>query len=42
MENPSTEHQLAVKKIMRYLNGTVDMGMMYNKGGNNQLLAYIY
>lgn len=33
MEKPTVEHQLAVNKIMRYLKGTMDLGIMYCRTG---------
>ena len=33
-------HLQATKKILRYLIGTVDYGVFYKKGGNEELVAY--
>lgn len=32
--NPKENHMMAIKRIMRYLKGTEDYGLWYNKGGN--------
>lgn len=40
MEKPTTMHQLAVKKILRYLKGTIDLGVMYSRSGNTELKGY--
>ena len=31
MENPTTEHMSAVKRILRYVKGTLDLGLVYKK-----------
>ena len=36
--NPSTEHMIAVKGILRYLNGTKDYGLCFPKDEKNFLL----
>ena len=33
MENPTTEHLNAVKRILRYIAGTIDYGCYYKHGG---------
>jgi hypothetical protein len=30
----------AVKRVLRYLNGTINLGIMYKRGGNEKLEAY--
>lgn len=41
MENPTVTHQNAVKRIMRYVKGTLEFGLVYSqKGGNNILSGY--
>ena len=32
MEKPTELHMMAVKRILRYLKGTFDMGICYKKG----------
>jgi hypothetical protein len=39
-ENPKETHVLAVKRIFRYLQGTVDYGLWYPKDTNLILRAY--
>lgn len=34
LENPSVAHWSLVKRIMRYLKGTADMGLLYCKTGS--------
>lgn len=41
MERPTTMHNQAVKKIMWYLKGTIDLGIMYNRKGDLELKAYV-
>ena len=38
-ENPTMQHWIAVKRILRYIKGTLDYGIQYRKG-NEQLLGY--
>ena len=40
MEHPTKVHLQATRKILRYLKGTVDYGVFYKKGGNEDLVAY--
>lgn len=41
MEQPTTMHLNAVKRILRYVKGTVEFGLVYTKnGGNNILTGY--
>ncbi|KAL8139011.1 hypothetical protein V2J09_005012 [Rumex salicifolius] len=41
MEAPTTAHMMAVKQILRYVRGTVDMGCVYRKEqGNEDLVGY--
>jgi hypothetical protein len=41
MEKPTTEHLLAVKKVLRYIAGTVDYGCCYGrKKGGDVLIGY--
>ena len=38
--NPSTESVLELRRIARYLSGTLEMGLVYSPSGSNQLDAY--
>ncbi|RDX97647.1 hypothetical protein CR513_19561, partial [Mucuna pruriens] len=40
MEHPKDKHFLAAKRILRYLQGTQNLGIFYKAGGNEELLAY--
>lgn len=41
LEQPNFLHQNAVKRILRYIKGTLDYGLIYSKqGGNNILTGY--
>ena len=40
MANPTEIHLQAAKRILRYLKGTFDYGIMYQKGGSTKLVAY--
>ena len=35
MENPTKLHLQIAKRVLRYLKGTLEFGIFYNKGGNN-------
>ncbi|GJT09028.1 retrovirus-related pol polyprotein from transposon TNT 1-94, partial [Tanacetum coccineum] len=39
---PTKKHLQAVKRIFRYLNGTIHMGLWYSKDTNMSLTAYAY
>ena len=39
MEKPTVMHLQAVKQIMRYLKGTVDMGLVYTQAGGEEVLV---
>jgi hypothetical protein len=38
IENPTTEHMSAVKKILRYVKGTINLGCTYKKGKEGLIL----
>jgi hypothetical protein len=41
MESPTTEHLNAVKRVLRYIAGTIDFGCHYRRGGKElRLLGY--
>ena len=39
--NPKEAHVLAMKRIFRYLKGTIEFGLWYSKGNKLTLVAYI-
>ena len=41
MAKPTEIHLQATKRILRYLKGTFDYGIMYRKGDSTDLIAYI-
>ncbi|RVW23482.1 Retrovirus-related Pol polyprotein from transposon TNT 1-94 [Vitis vinifera] len=40
MASPTEMHLQTAKKVLRYLKGTVDLGVFYQKEGNGELMAY--
>ena len=42
MDCPIKLHFQSAKRILRYLKGTIDFGVLYEKGGNEELIAYTY
>jgi hypothetical protein len=40
MEDPKESHFMAAKRILRYLQGTQNLGIFYKAGGNEELIAY--
>ncbi|WJZ87437.1 hypothetical protein VitviT2T_006816 [Vitis vinifera] len=41
MASPTEMHLQAAKRVLKYLKGTVDLGVFYQKEGNGELMAYI-
>ncbi|KAM2668095.1 hypothetical protein EV2_019715 [Malus domestica] len=40
MEHPTEVHLQATKRALRYVKGTVDLGILYKKGGIEKLIGY--
>ncbi|XP_058788342.1 uncharacterized mitochondrial protein AtMg00810-like [Vicia villosa] len=40
MEAPMTMHQQAVKRVLRYLRGTTELGLFYKREGEENLVAF--
>ncbi|XP_076912370.1 uncharacterized protein LOC143570654 [Bidens hawaiensis] len=40
MSNPMVEHYDAAKRVIRYIQGTLDFGVWYKKGGKGEMKAY--
>jgi len=40
MTNPTELHLQAAKRVLRYLKGIVDLGVLYQKKGNEELITY--
>ncbi|KAG6409034.1 hypothetical protein SASPL_132064 [Salvia splendens] len=40
MENPTTSHFKAAKRILRYLRGTIDYGLFYSQSNDYKLVGY--
>ena len=40
MERPTESHLLAAKRALRYIKGTVSLGMFYKTGGSEKLVGY--
>ena len=38
--NPTKEHWMSVKRIFRYIKGTINYGLLYKKDGNCDLVGY--
>lgn len=41
MEHPTELYLQVAKRVLRYLNGTIDFALFYQKGGNEDLIAYM-
>ena len=41
MRAPRTRHLIASKMIMKYIQGTLDFGIMYNRAWDFQLIGFI-
>lgn len=40
MENPTVVHERALKRILKYVAGTVSHGIQFNKNGNHRLIGF--
>ncbi|KAL6214302.1 hypothetical protein ACLB2K_013738 [Fragaria x ananassa] len=40
MERPTELHLSAVKRVLRYVKGTLELGILYKKGGTGDLVGY--
>lgn len=40
MEEPYYSHRKALKRVLRYIQGTVSLGLFYSKAENNKLIGY--
>ncbi|KAJ9551322.1 LOW QUALITY PROTEIN: hypothetical protein OSB04_015367 [Centaurea solstitialis] len=40
MESPRESHLKAVKQILRYIKGTINYGLVYQKGGDQKIVGY--
>ena len=40
MERPTELHQQAVKRVLRYIKGTTELGISYQRGEEEKLAAY--
>jgi len=39
MKCPTELHMQAVKRVLKYLNGTINLGIMYKRGGSEKLVV---
>ncbi|XP_058075831.1 secreted RxLR effector protein 161-like [Magnolia sinica] len=40
MQTPKKPHLEAVRRILRYVKGTIDLGLLYKKGGACKIVGY--
>ncbi|GKG22413.1 hypothetical protein Tco_0387716, partial [Tanacetum coccineum] len=40
MANPTEQHMAAMKRVLRYIKGTLELGIFYKRGGSKSLVAY--
>lgn len=40
MQKPSQNHYLAAKRVLRYIKGTTDYGLKFDKNKSNELIGY--
>ncbi|KAM1556843.1 hypothetical protein PS2_040150 [Malus domestica] len=40
MERPTEVHMQAVKRVLRYIKGTTDLGILYKEGGTEEVIGY--
>ena len=40
MEAPTTSHLKTAKRILRYIKGTIDFGLLYSSSNNSKLIGY--
>lgn len=40
MEHPTEQHLSAVKRILRYIKGTFDFGVLYKRGEKSELVGF--
>jgi hypothetical protein len=40
MEHPVETHMTTAKRILRYLKGTIELGILYKRGESEKLIAY--
>jgi hypothetical protein len=41
MEHPAENHLMAAKRILRYIRGTLELGILYKRGSPTELIAYL-
>ncbi|GJR16117.1 putative RNA-directed DNA polymerase [Tanacetum coccineum] len=40
MANPTEQHMAAMKRVLRYIKGILELGIFYKRGGSKSLVAY--